>query len=555
MLREAQSMARLSHPNVIHVYEVGEHDGQVFLAMEYINGQTLRQWQAVESRAWRDILRAYIQAGLGLAAAHNAGIVHRDFKPDNALVDTDERVRVGDFGLAHMRESDGDRPLTAQDDPDQAIEENQLTQTGAIMGTPAYMSPEQHLGEPATATSDQFSLCVALFEALYGAHPFAGDSMDAIRRKVLTGDIATAPETSDIPRHIKHTLIRGLATDPDERYPDVASLLTQLQAALVVRSRRLELLVLLALVLVVGSWMLLRSAADPTPPCKRAAERIDGVWSDTAKNALRQSFLATERSHISETLTRTNQVLDAYARKWTTMRIEACEATKVRGEQSEALLDLRMQCLDRRLAQMDALVKVFSDEPTAEVVDEAVKAAYGLPALDQCADGKALSATIPPPTDKARRAKLAALQTDLARVNALTLANRHQQAMAEAEQIVTLAREFGHAPLLCRGRISVRDVEREARGLGQSRKHTHGGRPGIRTSRQRPLERRDMDRADPDHRPLTGPFRGGSLARPGRRCRIAPHGRSTALARPTGHQSGHRRIHGRAGCGSLPSAQ
>ncbi|MBA3550218.1 MAG: serine/threonine protein kinase, partial [Nannocystis sp.] len=212
MLREAQAMAKLSHPNVVQVYDTGELSGQVFLAMEFVHGQTLREWlhgsETVPRpvpRPWRDVLAMYIQAGQGLAAAHAAGLVHRDFKPDNVLVGADGRARVLDFGLARYESA---RAVDPADDPtdsqDPAADEDlelssrsrnrsrnpsrrsrpadpQLTAAGTTIGTPAYMSPEQHLRAPTAARSDQFSFCVSLYEGLHGERPFAGDTASALR--------------------------------------------------------------------------------------------------------------------------------------------------------------------------------------------------------------------------------------------------------------------------------------------------------------------------------------------------------------------------------------
>jgi serine/threonine protein kinase len=173
MRREAQAMAKLSHPNVAQVYEVAEDAGVLFLAMEYIEGKTLREWRLSATRSWQEILKVYIDAGRGLAAAHAAGLLHRDFKPDNAMLAADGRVRVLDFGLSRLSQSD---EMTQTASSSGRILEMHVTGVGALIGTPAYMSPEQHEREEVDARSDQFSFCVALWEALYGSRPFAGES-------------------------------------------------------------------------------------------------------------------------------------------------------------------------------------------------------------------------------------------------------------------------------------------------------------------------------------------------------------------------------------------
>jgi serine/threonine-protein kinase len=219
ILREAQAMARVSHPNVVQVYEVGEFsqpgapDSHIFIAMEYIDGETLHAWQNRPGRAWVEILRMYLQAGQGLLAAHQSGLVHRDFKPDNVLVGSDGRPRVADFGLARGGDGGAAEPLpqAAGVSEQSGLLVSPLTQAGAIMGTPMYMSPEQYRGRPAGPRSDQFSFCVALYEALYKTLPFEGATFEALGANVLAGRVRPRPAGSPVPRPLHAALLRGLA--------------------------------------------------------------------------------------------------------------------------------------------------------------------------------------------------------------------------------------------------------------------------------------------------------------------------------------------------------
>jgi WD40 repeat protein/predicted Ser/Thr protein kinase len=272
LMREAQALARLSHPSVIQVYEVGTYEDQVYVAMEFVDGGTLKAWQTGGNRGWREVLDAYLSAGRGLAAAHIAGIVHRDFKPDNVLVRRDGAVRVVDFGLARKEPpptlATGAAPrrddlvhalreaaLVSTQVQDRSTPEGALTRTGAIMGTPAYMAPEQHLGLTADARTDQFAYCVALYEALYGFRPFAGENLVTLRENVLAGKIHAPPKYTDIPPHVLRVLERGLQVHPNDRYPDMQMLLADLvrdPRRAIVRS----VVVVLALLLATGlGWM------------------------------------------------------------------------------------------------------------------------------------------------------------------------------------------------------------------------------------------------------------------------------------------------------------
>ena len=227
ILREAQAMARLSHPNTVQVYEVGEVLGQVFIAMEFIEGTTLGSWQNQSGRTWEEVLRMYVAAGQGLVAAHAVGLVHRDFKPDNVLVGSDQRPRVADFGLARAAGTLEPPARSTAAEP-VGLLSSPLTMTGSVIGTPAYMSPEQYSGEQADSRSDQFSFCAALYEALYKKLPFAGTTFSELSSSVLGGKLRPVDPASPIPRIVEQTLRRGLATRPEQRFPSMTELLEAL---------------------------------------------------------------------------------------------------------------------------------------------------------------------------------------------------------------------------------------------------------------------------------------------------------------------------------------
>jgi serine/threonine protein kinase len=228
LLREARAMARIVHPAVVTVYDVGYHDGQLFIAMEFVAGGTLRDWVSAEPRTWQEVLDVFSRVGDGLGAAHAAGLVHRDFKPENVLVSLDGEVRVTDFGLA--------RPLStaAFDDPvacapsESGTLRARLTRTGALVGTPAYMSLEQLEGQPADEHSDLFSFCVALYEALYGERPFSGTTLTSLRAAIRAGRIRPEPVKSGVPAALRRVLLKALGPDRERHYPSLRALLTAL---------------------------------------------------------------------------------------------------------------------------------------------------------------------------------------------------------------------------------------------------------------------------------------------------------------------------------------
>ncbi len=213
--REAKAMAQLSHPNVITVHEVGSHGDHLYVVMELCAGGNLREWLVAQPRSQDQIIDCFRQAAHGLAAAHAAGLVHRDFKPDNVLVGADGRVRVADFGLVRSHK--------------QASET--LTQSGLILGSPAYMAPEQHLGKPATPAADQFGFCVALWEALSGRRPFSGSSYIELAMNVVDGKLQPLPSEARVPAHVHALLVKGLTVDASARWSSMAQIADALGGA------------------------------------------------------------------------------------------------------------------------------------------------------------------------------------------------------------------------------------------------------------------------------------------------------------------------------------
>jgi serine/threonine protein kinase/tetratricopeptide (TPR) repeat protein len=479
LLREAQALARLSHPNVIAVHDVGTIGSDVFIAMEFVDGQTLRKWLAEKPRALSEILEVFLAAGAGLAAAHGAGLVHRDFKPDNVMVGNDGRVRVLDFGLARATEQSTETATAATSLPAVSADAGpaatpsvlerphrspsgitpsgqssgksrllgaDLTQAGSVVGTPRFMAPEQHLGAAVDEKVDQFSFCVSLYWALYGTYPFAGKTPDEYQDSVLEGRLVDPPAGTHVPRWLRQVLLRGLSREPPARHPSMDALLAGLRAdPRAARRRWLTIAAsLLLLAAPVGAWRI--AHRQQVLACEGAERKLAGVWDDPRRSAVRAAFRRSGQPYVETVLGTVERVFDGYARDWVAMHVEACTATHLRKEQSQELLDLRMECLDQQRVQMGALVDLFT-QADAQVVEKSVQAASSLGSLQTCANAALLKAPVRPPSDPAARAKVDELRKRIAIAKALSEAGKYDQGVTIARAAVDEARGLGYRPV------------------------------------------------------------------------------------------------------------
>jgi len=472
--REAQAVARLSHPNVIAIHDTGEFADRVYLAMEFVEGQTAADWLTANPRPWREIRDVFVAAGAGLAAAHEAGLVHRDFKPHNVMVGRDGSVRVMDFGLAaDVSEVDPDDAPLGSDwsTSEQTTHTLVLTRTGVLIGTPAYMAPEQFLRQKASARTDQFSFCVALYEALYGQRPFPSDSLATLVDAVTAGRVREPPRGARVPAFLRRILLRGMAVDPQMRHPSMTELLKELRKDPQRRRRNGALGAALAALVVLGAVGAQRASTRGQRMCRGAADRLAGVWepggAGPRHDAIRRALLATGSSFAEETWQRVATSLDDYGRRWAAMYTDACEATRVRGDQSEEVLDLRMSCLQGSRNAMRAVGDVLARADSSTVV-HAVDAVQRLPSFERCADIAALRAVVPPPTDRAQRAQVEALETRLADLKALFASGQWATARAQAAPLVAQARLVGYQPLLAEALAARAWVETESTNSGAS---------------------------------------------------------------------------------------
>jgi eukaryotic-like serine/threonine-protein kinase len=455
LVREAQAMAKLSHPNVVTVHEVMRLDGRAAIVMELVDGTDLGKWRNAKPRTWREIVEAYLQAGRGLAAAHRAGLVHRDFKPSNALVDRDGVVRVTDFGL--VRSADPEPLDEARGEPAHGdVLRLDLTAPGVRMGTPAYMAPEQHAGELVDARSDQWSFACSLYEALWKQRPFAGETTEELSGAKSSGAIRPEPPAPKIPRRLRAAIRKAMARDPDDRFPSMQELLAELALS---RPRRQLAAVIGGAVVVAGAIAFaVVSRGRAVEPCSGLAGAIDTVWNPARAADVRAAFAKTRAGYAAVAADRAVVSLDAYRAAWIDARTRACEDGRS-GVRSADLLDRRMRCLDQRLAEVGELVTGLVAVAGIEVVSGAGGAIDRLSRIAECDDPPA---TEPAPTDAAARAEIARAETALARATALYGLAQYDASVPLVDEAVAIAERVRWGPLVGRAYL--------ARGLNQSRR-------------------------------------------------------------------------------------
>jgi tetratricopeptide (TPR) repeat protein len=452
LLREARAMAQLRSPNVVAVYDVGEHSGHVWVAMEFIEGVTLRRWLREAPRSWREVLETFVLAGRGLAAAHACGFVHRDFKPDNVMIQhadgktpAAERVRVMDFGLARpVRGPDPLQPVeltSASADPADALE---LTRDGAIVGTPGYMAPEQHESARATAAADQFSFCVALWEALYGHRPFAGDSPSEIVASISQGNMRTPPGGSRVPAWVRSVVERGLAIAPADRWPTLDALLVALRRDPTHRQRKLWAMLGAVSIAAAGYGVLEARAARQAAACEATSGEIAAVWNPDVADTLRRTFAAA--GDDGATFDRTRTWIDAEAEAWRHARVELCRASEIESRFDPHTSEAAQACLEEHRGRLSSVLDALLGVDSASL-RLAVLAAADLPRADACTDVRSLALRAPPPQDAAKRAAVAEVRAELWRADAVALTGDAEEALEIVAATQSRVAELGNVPL------------------------------------------------------------------------------------------------------------
>ncbi len=437
LLREGQALAMLSHPNVVPVYDVGVADGRVWLAMAEVTGGALTRWLAT-ARSWREIVTMFAAAGRGLAAAHDAGLVHGDFKPPNVLIDARGEPCVVDFGLARRTAS---ATRSSRVVPDAVPRHDESTRDGVVRGTPAYMAPEQMCGLPLDARTDQFAFCVALFVALFGRHPFldedGSDAPVAVRpllERIEAGRVAPRPEAVGVPRSVERAMLRGLASRPERRWPSMHPLVERLERSLRARGPWLPPLAVVGAATV--AWSLW---PPPQPPACDGAAELAEVWNPDRAAAVSSRLRSFETASALDTATRVGEGLEAWAERWRVRHAELCASPRT---------DARA-CLDAARTGFATTLDVL-ERADRSTLRRAATAVRRLPAPEACGDG--------PGTVAGRGAAAQAVDRQLAEIEALEAAGRLDAALAAAQAAIVAADAVGEPVVAARAHRTLGSV-------------------------------------------------------------------------------------------------
>ena len=415
VLREARALARLSHPNIVQIYDYGRHDEHVYIVMELVEGRTLGDWLEQPS-PWSRRLELFVEIGDGLAAAHAAGVVHRDFKPSNVIVGADGRPRILDLGLARLGadsrrgSSVPERLAESGESGESATPPDEVTtREGAVMGTPKFMSPEQWAGREVDPRTDQFSYCLCLFIAVYGEPPFLMDSVAAGG----SGPTIEVPAGSRAPFSLRRILARGLEFDPQDRFESMDALIGELRPLL--RRRRWMAMGLVGLVAIAaGAGYGLR--IDPAAACDEADPDAP-QWTEARRDGLAQRFADTERAYADDSFAFTDARLVAFVGDWNEQAQARCLA-EVRGELTDEAALGRRQCLLAQAARFERTVEILG-ELDADTLDRSAEIVRSLPQPVACEDP--------------RRAIEPAIQAAVDRADLLRRAARYDDALAALE--------------------------------------------------------------------------------------------------------------------------
>lgn len=467
--QEARAMARLTHPNVVRVYDVGRQGGLVYIAMEYVDGVDLGRFAARHKADWRKVFGACLQAGRGLLAAHDAKLVHRDFKPSNVLCANDGRVLVADFGLTRLlrpgfREGDGAETRAA--------------------GTPGYVAPEQAKGLASTAKSDQYSYCVTLSQCLLGRDPNAqaaseASTVSSLKSSELAEQNSQERSGAIAPRRLRAVLQKGMAFQSEDRHDSMQTLIGRLQRVV---HRRKRIRIIVASVVGAASigvlmFVLGKHATEQEPLCANSHAPVTAVWNDARQSTLTSALFASpykdHAEHFRESLAKAATAL-------ATEHTKACEATFIGHTQSAELYDRQVLCLGSQLTALDAIVSAAED---GESVESAQSGLAKLGAPEDCAPSESMLNAQAPPRDPELRAKMQEVHAKLADATLFAQKDQAASVVETTGRAVALAKTIGYDPLLAKALLSHSEVLASLERFAEAREVAEAARDAAARGR------------------------------------------------------------------------
>lgn len=434
LAREAQALAELSHPNILTVYDAGTDQGRSFIVMELVDGGSMRRWLARARPTPAEVIDVLLQAARGLAHAHGQGLIHRDFKLDNVLVSKSGRVLVMDFGLACRADAEQEARRT---------------------GTLPYMAPEQHRAEPSGATADQFAVCVALYRALYGRYPFAGETHEELLEAKQAGRIVAPPKVGGVSRRVYRAIARGLSADPSARFPTVDALVAAIEG----RGRARRWLPVFTMMAGVGGVALAFNPAVETP-CPEAETTL---WSIGESERVRRALDEAPEPFTDSTAMQVDQMLSDYEGQLTDTRAQVCQGLADSRPIRRTALQGVDECLQRARMQFDALTTVLA-QADQSTVEYAVRAAESLPHPDECLTRPGFPTSYDEATWRRLESRLAAAQ-------AHRFAGRFEGALELSRRAVEAAREAEAELFVARGRLEQGRAHIELAQHEEGREH------------------------------------------------------------------------------------
>lgn len=452
LLHEGQALAKLQHPNIVGIHDAQQDGDDIWLSMEFVDGVTLHEWLATSRRSWSDIVRVVACVARGLAAAHAAGLVHCDVKPTNVMIDKTGRVFVMDFGL--VRSNAASEPEVVSTTAE-ILPPAQPTSPVAPAGTPAYMAPEQWANGQTDHYTDQFALCLLLWEALYEARAFDGMSIKELAVNVCAGRMKPPPRRPHVPSWLHKTMVRGLSTDQKARFPSMDALADALEHGHVrTRNRRIWLglgVVGVASGLALGVQFLRHVRQIAT--CNELGTEMAEVWNPTTKARVQDALLATNLNYAATTFDKLQPWLDGWTNTWSQARTQACRDAMVEDALPEYLYERAVTCLNDQKEELRSLIGVFTTA-TPPDVQNAVRAASRLSLVASCIDRGSLERQQMPADDGGRQ-RVAALRADLRRARGLELVGRYESGLELAEEALVAAEGVGHLPTIVEARYVV----------------------------------------------------------------------------------------------------